>query len=91
MNYQFDFQSVLAYWPMFLDGAWTTLQLSFWATLVGFVFGVLCAVARTGGPTWLRKLVGAYGNWTPLQDRGRLFPEDLDASDPWQFKNFRVL
>ncbi len=69
MNYQFDFQSVLAYWPMFLDGAWTTLQLSFWATLVGFVFGVLCAVASTGGSTWLRKLVGAYVEFirnTPL-------------------------
>jgi homospermidine synthase len=25
-----------------------------------------------------------------LQDRGVLFPEDVDASDPWQFKNFRV-
>ena len=60
MSYEFDFQSVLAYWPMFLSGAWTTLQMSFWATLVGFVLGVLCAVARTGGPSWLRKLVGAY-------------------------------
>ena len=26
----------------------------------------------------------------PLNDRGRLFPEDIDAGDPWQFKNFRV-
>ena len=24
------------------------------------------------------------------QDRGGLFPEDLDPADPWQFKNFRV-
>jgi len=39
---------------------------------------------------YLGKLVGAYGDWTPLRDRGRLFPEDLDRSDPWQFKNFRV-
>ena len=23
--------------------------------------------------------------------RGRLFPEDLDESDPWQFKNIRVI
>jgi len=36
-------------------------------------------------------VIGAYGDWTPLQDRNRLFPEDLDLSDPWQFKNFRVL
>jgi homospermidine synthase len=40
---------------------------------------------------YLGKLVGAYSAWTPLADRGRLFPEDLDASDPWQFKNFRVV
>ncbi|HYD49501.1 MAG TPA: hypothetical protein VEB21_14190 [Terriglobales bacterium] len=29
--------------------------------------------------------------WTPLQDRERLFPEDVDTGDPWQFKNFRVV
>jgi len=40
---------------------------------------------------YLGKLVGSYSHWTPLKDRGRLFPEDLDESDPWQFKNFRVL
>ena len=30
-------------------------------------------------------------NLKQLQDRGALFPEDLDKSDPWQFKNFRVV
>jgi homospermidine synthase len=40
---------------------------------------------------YLGKLVGAYSDWTPLHDRNRLFPEDVDASDPWQFKNFRVV
>jgi homospermidine synthase len=39
---------------------------------------------------YLGTVVGAYGEWTPLQDRGILFPEDVDAGDPWQFKNFRV-
>ena len=39
---------------------------------------------------YLGPVVGKYGDWTPLQDRGVLFPEDLDKSDPWQFKNFRV-
>ena len=39
---------------------------------------------------YLGSVVGAYGDWTPLQDRGILFPEDVDAEDPWQFKNFRV-
>jgi homospermidine synthase len=40
---------------------------------------------------YLGELAGVYGDWTPLQDRGRLFPEDLDTSDPWQFKNIRVV
>jgi homospermidine synthase len=39
---------------------------------------------------YLGEMAGVWGDWTPLQDRGRLFPEDLDHSDPWQFKNIRV-
>ncbi len=39
---------------------------------------------------YLGPVVGAYSDWTPLFDRGRLFPEDLDTSDPWQFKNVIV-
>jgi homospermidine synthase len=39
---------------------------------------------------YLGEMVGAYSNWTPLADRGTLFSEDVDASCPWQFKNFRV-
>lgn len=60
MAYEFDFQSVLAFAPMFLQGAWTTLVLTFWATLAGFVLGTLCAVGRTSGPQWLRLIVGGY-------------------------------
>ena len=40
---------------------------------------------------YLGDVVGVYGDWTPLLDRERLFPEDLDRDDPWQFKNFRVV
>ena len=39
---------------------------------------------------YLGDVVGEYSDWTPLQGRGALFPEAIDASDPWQFKNFRV-
>ena len=39
---------------------------------------------------YLGELVGAYSDWTPLAGREALFPEPLDRSDPWQFKNFRV-
>jgi homospermidine synthase len=39
---------------------------------------------------YLGDMVGEYSDWTPLQDRSVLFPESVDSSDPWQFKNFRV-
>lgn len=38
----------------------------------------------------LGELVGVYGDWTPLKDRSRLFAEETDEADPWQFVNFRV-
>ncbi len=40
---------------------------------------------------YLGPVIGQYTDWTPLHERGRLFPEDIDASDPWQFKNVRVI
>jgi homospermidine synthase len=40
---------------------------------------------------YLGPVVGQYTDWTPLHERERLFPEDIDKSDPWQFKNVRVL
>jgi homospermidine synthase len=40
---------------------------------------------------YLGAVVGEYTDWTPLYRRGELFAEDLDASDPWQFKNIRVM
>jgi homospermidine synthase len=39
---------------------------------------------------YLGPVVGEYTDWTPLKDRGRLFAEDIDSSDPWQFKNVLV-
>jgi homospermidine synthase len=40
---------------------------------------------------YLGEIVGVYGDWTPLDGRETLFPEDLDRDDPWQFKNIRVV
>jgi homospermidine synthase len=40
---------------------------------------------------YLGKLVGAYTDWTPLDNRtSGLFPEDIALDDPWQFKNVIV-
>ena len=40
---------------------------------------------------YLGPVVGEYTDWTPLHERERLFSEDIDKSDPWQFKNVRVI
>ena len=40
---------------------------------------------------YLGTVVGEYTSWTPLDQRGELFAEDLDPTDPWQFKNVRVV
>jgi homospermidine synthase len=40
---------------------------------------------------YLGPVVGEYTEWTPLHERERLFPEDVDKNDPWQFKNVRVI
>ena len=39
---------------------------------------------------YLGPVFGHYTDWTPLHGRGGLFPEDVDPSDPWQFKNVLV-
>src|SRR5246127_5231351 len=39
---------------------------------------------------YLGPVKGFYTDWTPLTDRPGLFPEDIDTSDPWQFRNVLV-
>jgi len=40
---------------------------------------------------YLGPMTGAFTDWTPLERRESLFPEDIDRDDPWQFKNIRVV
>lgn len=39
---------------------------------------------------YLGPVEGHYTDWTPLTDRPGLFKEDIDESDPWQFRNILV-
>lgn len=39
---------------------------------------------------YLGTVTGHYTDWTPLADREKLFPENIDRTDPWQFINIRV-
>jgi len=40
---------------------------------------------------YISPVVGTFTEWNTLSGRGALFPEDVDPSDPWQFKNMRVV
>lgn len=60
MTYQFDFAALLPYWREFAMGVWLTLQLSFVATVLGFVLGTLCAIGRADGAPWVKVLVACY-------------------------------
>jgi polar amino acid transport system permease protein len=60
LTYQFDFAALLPYWSLFLEGVWLTVKLSAVATVLGFVGGALCAIARADGPPWLKAIVGGY-------------------------------
>lgn len=39
---------------------------------------------------YLGPVEGHYTDWTPLEGRPGLFPEDIDTKDPWQFRNILV-
>jgi homospermidine synthase len=39
---------------------------------------------------YLGPVKGVYTDWTPLEGRPGFFAEDIDTSDPWQFRNVLV-
>jgi homospermidine synthase len=39
---------------------------------------------------YLGEVMGVYTDWTPLTGRPGIYPEDIDESDPWQFRNVLV-
>jgi homospermidine synthase len=39
---------------------------------------------------YLGPVIGQYTDWTPVAERGQLFPENVDRDDPWQFSNVLV-
>lgn len=60
MNYTFQFGDVFAAWPLLARGTWITIQLSFFAMVLGLALAVLCAWGKTAGPRPLRWLINAY-------------------------------
>ena len=39
---------------------------------------------------YLGPVIGEYTDWTPLAGRPGLFPEDIDETEPWAFRNVLV-
>ena len=60
MIYKLKFGDLLPYWDVLLWGLAFTLVLTAVSTIAGIVVGTAGASARTFGPKWLGRLVGAY-------------------------------
>lgn len=60
MRIELDFLAVLMQWPLLLKGVLWTLGLTAVSAIIGLLVGTLCAWARSGGPLWMRWLVGTY-------------------------------
>jgi polar amino acid transport system permease protein len=60
MLIELNFGAVLSQWPLLLRGVLWTLALTAIATVIGMVVGTACAWARSGGPVWLKWVVGTY-------------------------------
>lgn len=64
MTYSFDFSFLWdtdsGYPQDLLQGVLLTIQMTILAVVLGFLFGVLCAIARTGPSKILRRIVAIY-------------------------------
>lgn len=60
MGYEFDFGSVMEYWPELAKGAWKTVLLSGFSIIFGFVAGTALAVARVHGNRTMSALATGY-------------------------------
>jgi len=60
MHYQFQFDAVIAAWPLLLEGTLHTIQLSLTAMVIGLLIAVVCAWGKTSGIRPLRWIINAY-------------------------------
>ena len=51
---------IYKYWPLFIEGATTTLLLSLFSVLIGVACGTLMALARLSHHSWLSKFAKVY-------------------------------
>lgn len=58
--YEWDFGVVLRYKWVFIQGAWMTLQITFFAVIIGTLLGALLGLGRTSKLLWVRLPVSVY-------------------------------
>lgn len=60
MQYELQFDAVLAAWPLLLEGVWITVRLSLSAMALGLLLAIVCAWGKASGPAPLRWAVSVY-------------------------------
>jgi len=60
MTYQLNFAALWPYMPQLLGGLWTTIELTFMATIGGIAIGITGAAIRCGNHAALRRIWGLY-------------------------------
>ena len=60
MGYQLDFSVVIKHLPLFLKGVFLTVEVSFFAIVIGLAVGILAAVARTSSLRILQAIGAIY-------------------------------
>jgi polar amino acid transport system permease protein len=60
MSYTLQFGQVWGFLPYLAAGAWISLQIAFLAFLGGMVLGLLGAMGKSFGPSWVKRLIQGY-------------------------------
>jgi polar amino acid transport system permease protein len=60
MSYQLNYAGLAPYFPQFVAGVGTTVELTVLSTVGGLLLGTLCAAGRLSRQSWLRVLCGSY-------------------------------
>ncbi|EJN10314.1 amino acid ABC transporter permease [Herbaspirillum sp. YR522] len=60
MEYNWQFHLLSQYWPVFVNGALVTLQITFTATVIGLVIGLPVGIARQSDTGVLRWIATIY-------------------------------
>jgi His/Glu/Gln/Arg/opine family amino acid ABC transporter permease subunit len=57
---RFDFGILVQYWPLFLQGAWLTIRITFAAFVIGYTLGIFIALLALVPNRIVRGLVAVY-------------------------------